>query len=59
MKNFIFCAVDGDVYCINCLYSFKTENKLKSHENVCKDHGFCHMIAPEEGNKKLKYNQNK
>ena len=24
-------------YCLNCLYSFRTENKLKSHEKVCKN----------------------
>ena len=22
----------GDFYCLNCLHSFRTENKLKSHE---------------------------
>ena len=26
----------GDFYFLNCLYSFRTENKLKSHEKVCK-----------------------
>ena len=25
-----------DFYCLNCLYSFKTENKLKNH-------GFCYI----------------
>ena len=24
----------GDFYCLNYLHSFRTENKLKSHENV-------------------------
>ena len=23
-------------YCLNCLYSFKTENKPKNDENICK-----------------------
>ena len=23
-------------YCMNCLHSFRTENKLKCHEKVCK-----------------------
>ena len=27
---------DGDFHCLNCLHSFRTENKLKKHENVCK-----------------------
>ena len=26
---------DGDYHCLNCFHSFKTENKMKSHENVC------------------------
>ena len=26
----------GDFYCFNCLHFFKTRNKLKSHEEVCK-----------------------
>ena len=27
----------GDFYYLDCLHSFGTENKLKSHEKVCKD----------------------
>ena len=26
----------GNFYCLNCLHSFKTDNKLKSHEKVSK-----------------------
>ena len=26
----------GDFYCLNCLHSYTTENKLKKHYNVCK-----------------------
>ena len=40
---------------MNCLYSIRTESKLKSHENVCKDHDYCHIIMPEEDNNILKY----
>ena len=29
---------NGDFHCLNCLHSFRTENKLKEHENVCKNH---------------------
>ena len=25
----------GDFYCLNCLHSFRMENKLWSHEKVC------------------------
>ena len=32
---------DGDYYCINCLHSFRSANKLKSHEDY-KDHDYCH-----------------
>ena len=28
---------NGDYYCINCLHSFKTKNKLKLHENLSKN----------------------
>ena len=31
-------------YCINCLHSFRAENKLKSHQGVCEDHDYCHVI---------------
>ena len=27
----------GDFSCLNCFYSFSTENKLKSHEEVCEN----------------------
>ena len=38
----------GDVYCLNCLHSFRTENKLKEHENVCKNHDYCYIEMPKE-----------
>ena len=25
----------GDFFCLNCLYSFRTENKLGYHKRVC------------------------
>ena len=33
---------DGS-YCMSCLHSFRTKNKHKSHENVCKNHDYCHI----------------
>ena len=27
----------GDFYCLKWLHSFRTKNKLKSHEKVCKE----------------------
>ena len=34
-----------DFHCLNYLHSFKTENKLKSHEKVCKK-DFCEIVMP-------------
>ena len=47
---------DGDFYCLNCFYSFTTENSLKKHENVCKDHGYCYVEMPDQDDNILKYN---
>ena len=49
----------GNYYCMNCLYPFRAESKLKSHENVCEDHDYCHMTMPGEDNNIFKYNQEK
>ena len=32
---------NDDRYRINCLHSYKTKSKLISHDDVCKDHGYC------------------
>ena len=32
---------DGNFYCLNCLHSFTTENKLKCYEKLCKNKDFC------------------
>ena len=32
---------DGDFYCLNCFHSFRTENKLKKHKNVSKNHDYA------------------
>ena len=47
----------GDFYCLNCFQSYTTENKLKKHKKVCKNHDYCYVEMPEEDNKILKYNQ--
>ena len=46
----------GDFYCLNYLHFYRTENKLKKHENVWKNHVYCYAQMPKEGNKILKYN---
>ena len=40
-----------------CLYSFRTENKLKSHKKVCKNKEICGIVTPREKKKILKFNQ--
>ena len=39
---------DGDFYCLNCLHSFRTKDKLKKHKNVCKNHDYCYTEMPKE-----------
>ena len=41
---------NGCYYFINCLHSFRIENKLKSHENVCKNHDYCYLEMPQKDN---------
>ena len=48
---------DGDYYCLNCLYCFRTENKLKSPEKVCKNKYFCGIVMPSEKDNILEFNQ--
>ena len=49
----------GDFYCLNSLNSFRTEteNKLKSHEKVCKNKDFCGIVMSSEMDKILEFNQ--
>ena len=52
MLSALFCKItsknDGDSYCLNCLHSFRIRNKLKEHENVCKNYGCCYIEMPKE-----------
>ena len=43
---------NGDFYCIKCFHSFRTENDLKKHKNVCKNHDNCCIEMPKEEKKK-------
>ena len=47
---------NGDFYCLIFSSSFRTENALKNHENVCRDYDYCHIQMPNEENNILKYN---
>ena len=46
----------GDFYCLNYLHSCRTKEKLKKHEKVCNDYGYCYVKMPKEFEKILKYN---
>ena len=43
---------------MSCLHLYRTKNKLKSHENVCKNHACCNIKMPERYNKIFKFTQN-
>ena len=47
----------GVFYCLNCLHSFRTESKLKSHEKVHKNKDFCGIVIPSEKNSIFEFNQ--
>ena len=47
----------GDFYCLNCLHSFRTENKLKCHEKVCKSKDFHGIVMPSEKDNIFQFNQ--
>ena len=47
---------NGDFYCLNCFSSFRTENALKNHKGICRDHYYCYIEMPDEDNNILKYN---
>ena len=42
--------------CLNCLHLYRAKDKLKEHENVCKDHDYCYVEIRNENNKILKDN---
>ena len=38
-------------YCLNCLHSFCAKNKLKEHDNICKNHDYYYIEMSEERKK--------
>ena len=32
-----------DFYCLNCVHSYSTKEKLEKHENVCNDRDYCYV----------------
>ena len=47
----------GDLYCLNCLYSFRTRNKLETFKEGCESKDFCNIIMPYEDTKILEFDQ--
>ena len=45
---------NGYFYCLNCFYSYSTENRLKKHEKICYDYKFCFLKMPDDDNSILK-----
>ena len=45
----------GDFHCLNYLLWYSTKDKLKRHENVCKNYDYSYVEMPKEDNKVLKY----
>ena len=39
---------NGDFYCLNCLHSFGTKNKLKSHKIACENKDYRSIIMLSE-----------
>ena len=36
---------NGDLYCLGCLHSFRTDNGIEKHEILCDNHDYCHVIS--------------
>ena len=41
---------NGDFYCLNCFHSNRTNEKLKKHGKICKNHDFSHLKMPNANN---------
>ena len=45
------------IYCLYYFQSYTTKERLKKHERICRDYGFCYLKMPCKNNKILKYIQ--
>ena len=48
---------NGNFYCLNCLHSFRTKNKLESHKIARENKGFCNVNMPSDDTELLEFNQ--
>ena len=47
---------NGAYCCANIIHSFRTANRLKLHEDIYKDHDYCHVKMSEVHSNILKFN---
>ena len=47
----------SDFYCLSCLHSLRTRNKLESHKKLCENKDFCNIVMHSEGTKILEFHQ--
>ena len=50
---------DGNFYCLNCLHSFRTKDKLESHKKVYGNNVFCSVVMPFKDTTIVEFNQYK
>ena len=48
---------DGGIYCLNCLHSFRTENKLELHKKAFESKDFCNIVMPFEDSEIIELKQ--
>ena len=39
---------NGDFYCLNCFYSYRTEEALQKHVKVCEGKNYCYVDMPKK-----------
>ena len=54
----VFFNNHGDYYCLNCLYAYRTKNKLKIRERLCLNNKYYQLKLPSLSDNKLKYRAN-
>ena len=47
--------LNGDFYFLNCLLSFRSEEKRNFHDNVCKNNKYCQIIMQNDKHNILDY----
>ena len=48
---------NDDFCCLFSLHSFRTKDKIESHQNVCGNKDLCNVIMPSGDTKTLEFNQ--